>query len=87
MTAAVDRATASRPRYAPAVKASFGFVAVAAVGLLVADIAPVAYGHTQMPMIEAMRGGDLSQVTRRAEAETNLSSAIAAVRALIDDGR
>ncbi len=36
--------------------------------LIVADIAPVAYGHSQIHNIEAMQGVDLSQVTRRSEA-------------------
>ena len=36
--------------------------------LVVADIAPVAYGHTQLDKIEAMRRVDLSTVTSRAEA-------------------
>lgn len=53
--------------------------------LCVVDIAPVAYGHTQMPMIEAMRAVDLSQVTRRAEAETQLTRYIpeAPIRAFL----
>lgn len=35
--------------------------------LIVADIAPVTYAHTQMGPIEAMRGADLNQVNSRAE--------------------
>ncbi len=35
--------------------------------LVVVDIAPVAYTHTQMPLIEAMRAADLSEVTRRSD--------------------
>jgi len=42
--------------------------------LIVADIAPVAYGHSQMQNIEAMRAVDLSTVTRRAEAEAQLGA-------------
>ena len=37
-------------------------------GLLVADIAPVQYGHSQMPMIQAMRGVDLAKVNKRSDA-------------------
>lgn len=36
--------------------------------LVVADIAPVAYSHTQMGPLEAMRGVDLSVVENRADA-------------------
>lgn len=36
--------------------------------LVVADIAPVAYGHTQLDKIDAMRRVDFSSVTTRAEA-------------------
>jgi pimeloyl-ACP methyl ester carboxylesterase len=41
--------------------------------LVVADIAPVAYTHSQLPFIHAMRAVDLSQVSRRSEAEAQLS--------------
>jgi esterase len=41
--------------------------------IVIADIAPVAYTHSQMPFIEAMRGVDLSRVTRRSEAEAQLA--------------
>ncbi|WP_179379139.1 alpha/beta fold hydrolase [Jannaschia marina] len=41
--------------------------------LIVADIAPVAYGHTQAHLIAAMRAVDLSSVTRRSEAAEQLS--------------
>ncbi|MEM8789623.1 MAG: alpha/beta fold hydrolase [Pseudomonadota bacterium] len=44
--------------------------------LIVADIAPVAYGHSQMPVLEAMRAVDLSRVTRRAEADAQLAAHI-----------
>jgi esterase len=43
--------------------------------LLVADIAPVAYGHSQARFIDAMRGVDLSTVTRRSDAEAQLAEA------------
>lgn len=42
--------------------------------LIVADIAPVAYGHTQSGNIDKMRAVDLKQVTRRAEAEAQLAA-------------
>ena len=45
--------------------------------LVVADIAPVAYGHTQMHLIEAMRGLDLTGVTRRGEADALLAESVA----------
>ena len=41
--------------------------------LVVADIAPVTYGHSQMPYIEAMRAVDMAQVHRRADAERQLA--------------
>lgn len=44
--------------------------------LLVADIAPVAYSHTQMPLIEAMRSLDLSKVEKRSDADRLLRAAI-----------
>ena len=40
--------------------------------LIVADIAPVGYGHTQTPLIHAMRRADLSNVTRRSEVELDV---------------
>ncbi|MGB3244614.1 MAG: alpha/beta fold hydrolase [Sulfitobacter sp.] len=43
--------------------------------LVIADIAPVTYGHTQAMFIDAMRGVDLSQVTRRSDAEAQLAKA------------
>ncbi|MFW8593408.1 alpha/beta fold hydrolase [Cribrihabitans neustonicus] len=43
--------------------------------LLVADIAPVAYGHSQIQYIEAMRQVDLSTLERRPEAEAQLAQA------------
>lgn len=44
--------------------------------LIVADIAPVAYGHTQIQYIEAMRGVDLSRVEKRSDAEQQLISRV-----------
>lgn len=42
--------------------------------LVVLDIAPVAYGHTQRPSIEAMRRVDLATVESRAEAEAQMQA-------------
>ncbi|SMY08619.1 alpha/beta fold hydrolase [Flavimaricola marinus] len=41
--------------------------------LIVADIAPVPYGHTQSHNIDAMRGVDLEAVTNRSEAAAQLA--------------
>ncbi len=41
--------------------------------LVVADIAPVPYSHTQLPFIAAMRAVDLSRVERRSDAEEMLA--------------
>lgn len=41
--------------------------------LVVADIAPVVYEHSQLPYIHAMKAVDLSTVTRRSEAEAQLA--------------
>ena len=46
--------------------------------LIVADIAPVAYDHTQMMYIDAMRSIDLGLIDRRSQAEE-------ALRRIIDD--
>lgn len=43
--------------------------------LIVADIAPVAYDHSQIHNIEAMQGVDLSRVERRADAAAQLAEA------------
>lgn len=43
--------------------------------LIVADIAPVPYTHTQVHNIHAMKAVDLSQVTRRSDAAAQLDSA------------
>lgn len=44
--------------------------------LVVADIAPVAYGHDQSQHIAAMRGLDLTGLTSRSEADQRLSGAV-----------
>lgn len=41
---------------------------------VVADIAPVAYDHSQLPYIHAMRAVDLSRVARRSDAEAQLAA-------------
>ncbi len=43
--------------------------------LIVADIAPIAYGHTQQGFIDAMRAVDLESLTRRSDAESQLAAA------------
>ncbi len=44
--------------------------------LVVADIAPVAYEHSHMHHIEAMRALDLAGVTRRSDADARLADAV-----------
>ncbi|WP_413718428.1 alpha/beta fold hydrolase [Silicimonas sp. MF1-12-2] len=44
--------------------------------LIVADISPVVYGHTQMPMIEAMRSLDLARIETRGDADRQLQSVV-----------
>jgi len=53
--------------------------------LIIADIAPVRYGHSQISVINAMRAVDLTQVTRRSDADTQLAAHIAepALRAFL----
>ena len=53
--------------------------------LVVADIAPVAYTHTQQPLIEAMRAVDLAAVETRRDADDQLRAAVpeAGVRAFL----
>lgn len=41
--------------------------------LVVADIAPVAYSHSQIQFIEAMRAVDMDRVSRRSDAEQQLA--------------
>lgn len=45
--------------------------------LVVADIAPVAYGHSQIQFIEAMRSVDLSRVVKRSDATEQLAQVVA----------
>jgi len=44
--------------------------------LIVADIAPVAYTHTQAGHIEAMQAVDMATVTRRSEADKQLAATV-----------
>jgi esterase len=44
--------------------------------LVVADIAPVAYGHSQQPMIDAMRAIDLSRVESRRDADAQFAAIV-----------
>ena len=45
-------------------------------GLIVADIAPVAYGHSQIQYIHAMRAADLSAVEKRSDADAQLARSV-----------
>ncbi|PRY23670.1 pimeloyl-ACP methyl ester carboxylesterase [Aliiruegeria haliotis] len=53
--------------------------------LVVADIAPTAYGHTQMPLIHAMQRLDLSDVKKRSDADALLAAEVgdAGIRAFL----
>jgi pimeloyl-ACP methyl ester carboxylesterase len=53
--------------------------------LIVADIAPVGYGHSQSHLIHAMRGLDLAGLAHRSEADRRLSATVpdAGVRAFL----
>ncbi len=44
--------------------------------LVVADIAPVAYRHTQMPMIDAMQTMDLANVETRGDADRQMQAVV-----------
>lgn len=44
--------------------------------LVVADIAPVAYGHSQIPLIHAMRDLDLTGLSARSQADARLADAV-----------
>lgn len=44
--------------------------------LVVADIAPTAYGHSQLHLIEAMQALDLSQIETRSDADAALASSV-----------
>ena len=45
--------------------------------LIVADIAPVAYSHTQAHLVQAMMAMDLGGLTRRSEADRRLAASVA----------
>ena len=45
--------------------------------LVVADIAPAAYGHSQIGYVRAMQAADFAGVTRRSEAEARLATHVA----------
>jgi pimeloyl-ACP methyl ester carboxylesterase len=51
--------------------------------LVVADIAPVAYAHSQQPQIDAMRRVDLTRVASRAEAEAAMQAASPEIAAFL----
>jgi esterase len=51
--------------------------------LVVADIAPVAYSHSQQPQIDAMRRVDLAHVATRAEAEAQMQAASPSIAAFL----
>jgi esterase len=51
--------------------------------LVVADIAPVAYGHSQQKQIDAMRRVDLATVGSRAEAEARMQAEDPAIAAFL----
>ncbi|MCC5973258.1 MAG: alpha/beta fold hydrolase [Rubellimicrobium sp.] len=51
--------------------------------LVVADIAPVAYHHSQQPQIDAMRRVDPATVANRAEAEARMQAADPAIAAFL----
>lgn len=53
--------------------------------LVVADIAPAGYGHTQIHLAEAMQSLDLSEITSRSDADQLLSQSVdeAGVRAFL----
>ncbi len=53
--------------------------------LVVADIAPVAYGHSQSHLVEAMRSVDLKAVRRRSDADAMLGEFVdeAGIRAFL----
>jgi len=44
--------------------------------LIVADIAPVSYGHSQAQYIDAMRSVDLSAITKRSDADAQLKEVV-----------
>ena len=44
--------------------------------LIVADIAPVSYGHSQIQFIDAMRAVDFSEIEKRSDAEAQLAESV-----------
>ncbi|HYD29946.1 MAG TPA: alpha/beta fold hydrolase [Azospirillaceae bacterium] len=44
--------------------------------LVVVDMAPVAYGHTQLPYVRAMKAVDLSRVSRRGDVDAALAASV-----------
>ncbi|AXC50456.1 alpha/beta fold hydrolase [Paracoccus suum] len=44
--------------------------------LVVLDIAPLAYAHSQTPLIDAMAATDLTSITRRSEADARLAERV-----------
>ena len=44
--------------------------------LIIADIAPLAYPHTHLPYVRAMRAIDLSRISRRSDADPLLADAV-----------
>ncbi|MEO1314167.1 MAG: alpha/beta fold hydrolase [Pseudomonadota bacterium] len=44
--------------------------------LCIADIAPTPYGHSQLPVVAALKSVDLSQVSRRSDADAQLAAHI-----------
>lgn len=44
--------------------------------LIVVDIAPIAYAHTHLSYVQAMRAVDLSRISRRSEADPMLADAV-----------
>ena len=44
--------------------------------LIVADIAPAAYRHSQLPLVRAMEAVDLAAITRRSEGDAALARAV-----------
>jgi len=53
--------------------------------LIVADMAPVAYGHSQMEYVRAMQALDLAAVTRRSDGDAGLAAGVpqSALRAFL----
>lgn len=45
-------------------------------GIVIADIAPVQYGHTHLGILQAMRDADLSGISRRSEGDALMAPAL-----------